>query len=57
MKSLIFFCVITFGVNLAFAAWKDDVVESVRRLPHPGDYKKKFSPTRAAMHRTKKFSR
>ena len=57
MKSLIFFCVITFGVNLALAAWKDDVLETVVRLPHPGDYKKKYSPTRAAMHRTKKFSR
>ena len=57
MKSLIFFCVITFGGNLVLAAWKDDVVESVRRLPHPGDYEMKYSATRGAMHRTAKFSR
>ena len=57
MKSLLFFCSIVFGVNLVLAAWKDDVVESVRRLPNPGDYEMKYSPTRGAMHRTAKFSR
>ena len=57
MKSLLFFCSIVFGVNLVLAAWEDDVVESVRRLPNPGDYEMKYSPTRGAMHRTAKFSR
>ena len=57
MKSLIFFCSIAFGVNLVLAAWKDDVVESVRRHPHPGDYDMKYSPTMGAMHRTERYSR